>query len=155
MRKFIAFMIFILLIPVSYSDGGCVKIAGNNVFVQLSMVPLNPEVNQQASMLFSFGDYNGLLNGEINGNMTIMHNNKPVFTRDFKIKDGILDLKHTFNEPGYYEIFLDFDFKNKKYTPEDFLIEVKEKEQNLAFNIVILIIGILIGAILMKLIKIK
>ena len=154
-KKLIAFCIFILLIPISYSNGGCIKVA-DDVLVQLSISPLVPIVNKEASFLISFGDREKeLINEEINGNISIVKDKKTILTKDFKIKDGILDLKHNFKNAGLYEIFLDFKIGNKSYAPEDFLIEVKEKGQNPVFDIVILIIGILIGAILMKLIKIK
>ncbi len=84
-----------------------------------------------------------------------MKNDEIILKKEFKAENGILSIKHKFNNPGLYEIFLDFKIGNKSYAPEDFLIEVKEKGQNPVFDIVILIIGILIGAILMKLIKIK
>ena len=143
---------FTLLIPISYSNGGCIKIA-DDIFVQLSSAPLVPIADKQASFLISFGNKEGLIKEEINGKIWIPKDGEKILTKDFKIKDGILDLKHTFKNPGLYEIFLEFNFKNKTYTPEDFLIEVKEEKPDFRFNILFLIIGIFIGIALMKFIK--
>jgi len=144
-------ILFALIIPVSHSNGGCIKIADDS-FVQMSMSPLTLSTNKQASFLFSFGNKEGLINEEINGKIWITKYEEKILSKDFKIKDGILDLKHTFTNPGLYEIFLEFNIGNKSYTPEDFLIEVKEQNKNFALNYIYLIVGILIGMLLMKLI---
>ena len=150
---YIVFVIFILLLPITYSNGGCIKIA-DDVLAQLSISPLVPIVNKETSFLISFGNKEkGLINEEINGKLWITKDDEKILTKDFKIKDGIYDLKHTFKNPGLYEIFLEFNYKNKTYTPEDFLIEVKEEKQSFLFNIIFLIAGIFIGTVLMKLIK--
>lgn len=148
-KKIIAIIIFISLIPFTYSNGGCIKIA-DDVFVQLSSSPLVPIVNKEASYLISFGNKEGLINEEINGTVKIVTKEETILTKDFKIKDGILDLKHTFNNPGLYEIFLEFKIKNKTYVPEDFLIDVKEEKLDFKYNILFLFIGIAVGIILMK-----
>ena len=153
MKKVIIFLIvLILLLPFSLSNGGCIKVA-DDILVQLSSSPIVPIANKQASFLISFGNKSGLINKEINGKLKIIKKEKTILIKDFKIKDGILDLKYTFKNPGLYEIFLEFDYKNKTYTPEDFLIEVKEQEKSYVFNISFLIIGIFIGIFLMKLKK--
>ena len=155
MKKVIIFLIvLILLLPFSFSNGGCLKIA-DDIFVQLSSAPLVPIADKQASFLISFGNKSGLVNEEINGKLKIIKKEETILIKDFKIKDGILELKHTFKSSGLYELFLEFNFNNKTYTPEDFLIEVKEQEKSYFFNISFLIIGIFIGIILMKLIKRK
>ena len=151
---YMVFIIFILLLPITYSNGGCIEIA-DDLFVQMSMSPLTPSTNEQTSFLISFGNKEGLINEEINGKLKIVKNDDLVLEKDFKVKNGILDLKHTFKNTGLYEIFLEFHFKNKTYNPEDFLIEVKEEKPNFTFNILFLIAGIFIGIILMKLIKNK
>ena len=112
-----------------------------------------PIVNKEASFLISFGNKEGLIKEEINGKLWIAKDDEKILTKDFKIKDGIYDLKHTFKNSGLYEIFLDFKIGNKTYMPEDFLIEVKEEKQNFGFNILFLIIGIFIGIVLVKFIK--
>ena len=149
---FILSVILILLIPISYSNGGCIKIA-DDIFVQLSSSPLVPIANKQASFLISFGNQEGLIKKEINGKLWIEKNDERILTKDFKIKDGILDLKHIFKKEGLFEIFLEFNYKNKTYAPEDFLIEVKEEKQSFLFNVVFLIVGIIIGIFIAKLIK--
>ena len=151
-KKYIMFIIFILFIPITYSDGGCIKVA-DDVLVQLSSAPLVPIVGKQVSYLFSFGNKEGLINKEINGKLKIVKNDETILTKNFKIKDGILSLKHTYKSPGLYEIFLDFDIGNKNYTPEDFLIEVNEQKQPFVFYIIFLFIGFILGMIIMKLIK--
>lgn len=149
-KKIIVFIIFILSIPVSYSNGGCIKIA-DDVFVQLSNSPLVPIANKQTSFLISFASVKKeLINDEINGKIWIEKNEETVLTKDFKIKDGILDLKHTFKNAGLYEIFLNFKIGNKTYAPEDFLIVVKEEKPDFKYNILFLFIGIVVGIILMK-----
>lgn len=145
-------IIFILSLPLSYSNGGCIKIT-DDIFVQLSISPLVPIVDKQESFLISFGGKNGLINEEIAGKLRINKKGEAVLAKDFKINDGILDLKHTFKSAGLYEIFLDFNIGSKRYTPEDFLIEVKEEESYLRFNILFLLIGIIIGIVIMKLTK--
>ncbi len=151
-KKFIGVIIFILLMPISYSNGGCIKVA-DDILLQLSSSPLVPIVNKEASFLISFGNNDGLINKDINGKLKIVKNDDLVLEKDFKVKDGILDLKHEFKSPGIYEIFLDFKIGNKTYMPEDFLIEVKEEKQNFVFNIILLIVGIIVGMVIMKLIK--
>ena len=154
MKKIFLFIGFLaLLIPISYSNGGCIKVI-DDIFVQLSSSPLIPVANQQTSFLISFADKDkALIQEEINGKLKIMDNDKIILTKDFKIKDGILDLKHTFKNAGLYEIFLEFEIKDKTYAPEDFLIEVKEEKPDFRFNILFLIIGIFIGIVLMRFIK--
>ena len=152
-NMFIIFSTLILLIPLSYSNGGCIKIA-DDLLVQLSSAPLVPVVNQQTSFLISFGDIKKeLISKEIVGNFSIVKNQETILTGDFKIKDGILELKHTFKEIGLYEIFLNFNIGNKTYAPEDFLIEVKEEKSDFKNNILFLFVGIIIGIILMKFVK--
>ena len=156
MKKVIIFLItFILLSLFTYSNGGCIKIA-DDVLVQMSMTPIVPIVNKPTSFLFSFGDKNKeLINEEINGKLWIAKDDEKILTKDFKIKDGILDLKHTFKKEGLYEIFLEFRVANKTYMPEDFLIEVKEEKQVFITDFIFLIVGIFIGALFMRLVKNK
>lgn len=152
-KKFIGFLIFILLLPISFANGGCIKIE-DDILVQLSISPLVPIVNKEASFLISFANIKKeLINDEIDGKIWIGKNGEKILTKNFKIKDGILDLKHIFKKEGLYEIFSEFNFKNKTYTPEDFLIEVKEEKSDFRYNILFLIIGVFIGIVLMKLIK--
>ncbi|MBI2541831.1 hypothetical protein HYV80_03930 [Candidatus Woesearchaeota archaeon] len=155
MKKTLVLMsIFALLIPITYSNGGCIKIA-DDMLVQLSSSPLVPIVNKQTSFLISFGNNDGLINKDINGNLKIVKNDDLVLEKSFKVNEGILGLKHEFESPGVYEIFLDFKIGNKTYAPEDFLIEVKEEKLNFVYNILFLFVGIVIGMLLMKLIKNK
>ncbi|MDP3764972.1 MAG: hypothetical protein Q8R04_00515 [Nanoarchaeota archaeon] len=152
-KKIIVFIIFILLLPISFANGGCIKVV-DDLFVQMSMSPLTPSTNKQTSFLISFGNKEkGLIKEEINGKLWIAKDDEKILTKDFKIKDGILDLKYIFKKDGLYEIFLEFDYKNRTYTPEDFLIEVKEEKSGFRYNILFLFIGIVFGIILMKFIK--
>lgn len=145
-NKLIIFsIIFILLIPVSFSDGGCIKIT-DDVFVQLSAVPIAPKVNEQASFLISFGSNDGLLNKRINGTLKIVKSDKTVFEKKFDIQVGILDLKYTFKDTGFYEMYIDFAMNGKDYHPEDFAMEVVESKKNSAQNMIFLIAGAAIGA---------
>ena len=41
-----AILVFILLMPFTYSNGGCIKIA-DDVFVQMSHAPQVPKVNEK------------------------------------------------------------------------------------------------------------
>ena len=154
-KIFLIIGLFALLIPISYSDGGCIKVS-DNVLVQLSSAPHVPIVGKQVSYLFSFGNNQGvLINKEINGTLKIVHNSKLIFVKEFRIKDGILELKHTYENPGLYEIFFDFQIGNKNYKPEDFLVEAVDTKNNFMINLVYLIIGIIAGLILMKLLTKK
>jgi hypothetical protein len=149
----IIFIICISLIQISYANGGCIKVE-EDILVQLSSAPLVPIMDQQASFLISFGNLKKeLINEEINGKLWITKGDEKILTKNFQIKDGILDLKHTFKSPGLYEIFLKFDINGKHYEPEDFLIEVKEEKQNSLFDFLSLIVGVIIGIVLMKFIK--
>ena len=155
MKKIFLFISFLaLLIPISYSDGGCIKIA-DDILVQLSSAPVAPTVGKQVSYLFSFGDKESLINREINGTLKIVKSDETFFTKDFKIKSGILELRHIYDKPGLYELFFDFQIGNKNYKPEDFLVEVVNTKNDVMINLAYLIIGIIIGAILMKLITKK
>ena len=148
-KIFIFIGFFVLLSSLAYADGGCIKIA-DDVLVQLSSAPEVPRVNHQVSYLFSFGNKQGLLNKEINGTLKIVKSDKTVFTKSFKIEDGILELKHIYENTGLYEIFFDFQIGNNNYKPEDFLVEAVETRNDLMINLAYLIFGIIIGAILMK-----
>ena len=149
-KIFLFIGLFALLIPISQSDGGCIKIA-DDMLVQSSSAPVVPRVHQQVSYLFSFGNKQGLINKEINGTLKITKNSETVFTKDFKIKDGILELKHIYENPGLYELFFDFQIGNKNYKPEDFLVEAIVEKNDFANKFIFLIIGIVIGIVLMKL----
>ena len=153
-KNIIIFIIFILLIPLAYSNGGCIKIA-DDVLVQLSSAPEVPRVHQPVSYLFSFGNKQGLLNREINGTLKIVKSDEAIFTKSFKINDGILELKHIYENPGLYEIFFDFQIGNKNYKPEDFLVEAIDVKNDLMTNLIYLIVGVITGLILMKLITKK
>ena len=152
-KTFLFIGIFALLIPIAYADGGCVKVA-EDILVQLSSAPVVPIVGKEVSYLFSFGNNQGLINREINGTLKIVKS-ETIFTKDFKIKDGILEFKRIYENPGLYEIFFDFQIGNKNYKPEDFLVEVVNTKNDVMINLAYLIIGIIIGAILMKLITKK
>ena len=147
-------MLFLLFIPISYSNGGCIKIA-DDIFVQMSHAPQVPKVNEKASFLFSFGNNEGLINQEINGQLRIVKGEELILKKEFQIKDGILDLKHEFNNPGLYEIFLEFNVNGKDYMPEDFVVEIVEKRGNGGYstNILFLLAGTLIGILSSKLFK--
>lgn len=152
-KRYILLLAFILLLPISYSNGGCIKVA-DGILVQLSSSPLVPIVDKQTSFLISFANKEKeLINEQIYGKLWITKNEENILTKDFKTKNGILDLKHTFKNSGLYELFLEFKIKDKTYIPEDFLIEVKEEKGNIIYPILFLFIGIIIGIISMKLIK--
>lgn len=146
--------IFILTLPMAYANGGCIKIV-DDVFVQMSHAPHTPKVNEKTSFLFSFADKNGLVSKEISGKLRIMKGEEVILTKDFQIKDGILDLKHEFNNSGLYEIFLEFNVNGKDYMPEDFVVEVIEKQASNGYltNILFLLAGILVGILSVKLFK--
>lgn len=151
-KKLIIFGIVILtlLIPISFANGGCIKVA-DDVLVQLSSSPLVPVIDKEASFLISFADtQKELIKEEITGKIWITKNENKVLIKDFKIKDGILDLKHTFENPGLYEIFLNLNIRNKTYAPEDFLIEVKDEDTNYPQNLLFLVVGIIIGGLSLK-----
>jgi hypothetical protein len=152
-KTFLFIGFFVLLLPISFANGGCIKVA-DDALVQLSSSPLIPIVNKQTSFLISFADIDKvLIREEINGKLWVTKNGEKILTKDFKVKDGILDLKYTFKKEGLYEIFLEFNYKNKTYVPEDFLIEVKEEKSDFRNNILFLAIGIIVGIILMKIVK--
>ena len=150
LKIFLSIGFLALLIPIARSDGGCIKVA-DDVLVQLSSAPVVPIVGKQVSYLFSFGNKQGLINREINGTLKIVHSYETVFTKRFKINDGILDFKHIYENHGIYEIFFDFQIGNKNYKPEDFLVEAVDTKNNLTTNLAYLIIGVIIGITLMKL----
>jgi len=154
MKKIIVFVIFILLIPFTYSNGGCIKIA-DDIFVQMSHAPHIPIAKEMASFLFSFGNNDGLLREDINGKIKIAQNDKVWLENGFIAKDGVLDLKHEFNNPGLYEIFLEFNVNGKEYMPEDFVVEAVEKQGNKGYltNVLFLLSGILIGILSVNLFK--
>ena len=144
-RKFILFIIFILMLLVANANGGCIKIA-DGIFVQMSHAPQVPKVNEKTSFLFSFGNDKGLINQEINGQLKLVKGEELILAKDFQIKDGILDLKHEFKNAGIYWVFVDFTLQNKTYFPEDFVIEVIEDDRPSYLNyLAFLIAGFLIG----------
>ena len=155
MKKISLFIAFVtLLIPISYSDGGCIKVA-DDVLVQLSSAPVVPIAGKQVSYLFSFGNKQGLINREINGTVKIEQTYETIFNKSFKIEDGIFELKHIYENPGMYEIFFDFQIENRNYKPEDFLVEVIDTKNDLMIKSAYFITGIIIGVILTKFITKK
>jgi len=74
-KMYILFSISLLLIPISYSNGGCIKLV-DDVFVQMSHAPHVPKVNEKASFLFSFGNESGLIREEISGKIKIVQNGR-------------------------------------------------------------------------------
>ena len=149
---------FALLVPMAYSNGGCVKIA-DDVFVQLTSAPVAPRVGSQTSYLFSFANRQGLISREINGTLRITKNGETVFSNAFKTSDGILAQKYNYQSPGMYEIFFDFSVGGKNYKPEDFLVEavdwktMSNGKNYFADKIIFLLAGIVIGAISIKFIS--
>ncbi|MBI1936393.1 hypothetical protein HYS31_08225 [Candidatus Woesearchaeota archaeon] len=156
-KSIILFVItFALLAPFAYSNGGCVKVA-DDMLVQMSVAPHVPIANEKASFLFSFGNESGLIREEISGKIKIVQNGKALLENDFRAKDGILDLKHEFNSPGIYEIFLEFNANGKEYMPEDFVVEAVEKQGKKGYltNVLFLLAGILVGVLSSKLFKLR
>ena len=148
-RKFIALLIFMLLVPFVSSNGGCIKIS-NDVIIQFSEAPLISKVKKQSSYLFSFVHNDTLINERINGTLKIMKNDETILTKNFEIKYGILDLKHTFEKYGNYEIYLQFTYRGKNYNPEDFNVEVVEENHGYRLYFLFFIIGVVLGAVLLK-----
>lgn len=128
LKKFSLLITFALLVPFAFSNGGCIKIA-DDIFVQMSHAPQVPKVNEKTSFLFSFGNNEGLIKQEIEGQLKIMKGEERILAKNFQIKGGILDLKHEFKNAGIYEVFVDFNLQNKTYSPEDFVIEVIEYDK--------------------------
>ena len=145
--KITLLLIFALILPIAYANGGCIKIA-DDVFVQMSYAPYVPKINEKVSFLFSFADKNGLTSKEINGELRLIKGEEQILAKNFKINDGVLDLKHEFKNTGIYEIFVDFDFQNKTYSPEDFVIEViEDNNPDYLGYFAFLMAGLLIGII--------
>ena len=143
------------MLPLAYSDGGCVKVA-DDALVQLSMIPVSPAPKEKASMVFSFGNLSmNLINKPLDGRLYISKNQKTVFEKNFSVNSGVLDLKYAFDEPGYYEIFVEFNMDGKKYTPADFLVEVTDKKQNFVPNFIFFAVGVIIGLLFTALIKLR
>ncbi len=151
MKKLIILsLIIILLIPFSYSDGGCVKVE-DDMLVQMSAVPLVPIVGQQVSFLFSFANLKKEpIYGDITGKFKLVKSDNIIFTENFTAKNGIIDLKYTFKNTGLHEIFLEFEINGKKYAPEDFLIEIKDESTNYQQNLLFSVVGIVIGILSAK-----
>ena len=71
------------MLPLAYSDGGCVKVA-DDALVQLSMIPVSPAPKEKASMVFSFGNLSmNLINKPIEGRLYISKNQKPYLRKIF------------------------------------------------------------------------
>ena len=153
-KKVILLIIFILMIPIANANGGCIKIA-DDMLVQMSVAPHVPIVNEKASFLFSFGNESGLIREEISGKIKIVQNGKTLLENGFKAEDGILDLKHEFKNVGLYEILLEFNVNGKEYMPEDFVVEVIEKQEGNGYlaNALFLLAGFLIGILSAKFLK--
>ena len=153
-KKVILLIIFILMIPIANANGGCIKIA-DDMLVQMSVAPHVPIVNEKASFLFSFGNESGLIREEISGKIKIVQNGRTLLENGFKAEDGILDLKHEFKNVGLYEILLEFNVNGKEYMPEDFVVEVIEKQEGNGYlaNALFLLAGFLIGILSAKFLK--
>ena len=152
---FMTIFLTILSSTSSFADGGCVKVADDSL-VQLSMVPVAPAAKEKVSLVFSFGNLSmNLINKPIEGRLYITKNQKTVFEKNFSVNSGVLDLRYAFDEPGYYEIFTEFSMNGKKYTPEDFLVEVTDKKQNFVPNVIFFVAGVVIGSLFIALAKLR
>ena len=146
MKRIMIFAVFFaLLAPFSYAHVGCLEI-DDDVFVQLTSSPITAVEGKPVAYLLSFVDQKGLIRKEIKGKIFIQKDKNTVLDKNFTVADGILELKHTYMEPGLYEIFTEFEYNGKKYKPGDFLVEVTEKEKfNRTTAAMLLLVGFAVG----------
>ncbi len=149
----LACIIALLVIPLVLADLGCIQPVGN-LFVQLSSVPIAPYVGEQATMLISFGDANGLLSDNITATVLIkQEDDSVVLEKVFTTDNGVVSLKPVFNKAGNYHVSVDFQREregDKLYQPDDFDVEVKSSEYPVGLLISTFLFGILVGYVFYK-----
>lgn len=122
---------FILIFTITYAsltyaNGGNQKYV-EGYLVQMSSLPISPFAGEKMSMLISFANTSSDLLSNLEGNIRINQNDRTIFKSNFTAPSGTAKSEYTFNEPGYYDMIVDFKFANESrvYMSDHFLIEVK------------------------------
>lgn len=155
----VLFLTIIVFLPISsFANGGDQRVVEGKYVINLSRSPFTPKVNENVAMIASFVDIktDKLISEDLIVKVRVAklgegRERKFLFEEEnLTAKRGILEFKHTFNEPGLHEIFFDFaptTDPQKIYSAPDFLLDI-QKASIQETPILSLPLGIVIGAIL-------
>lgn len=146
----------------SLANGGDQRIVENKYLINLSRSPFTPRAQEKTSMLISFVDLekNKLVAEDLAVKIRIAklggigsEKRTFLFSGDYKVQGGVLELPYTFSETGLHEIFFDFTFASspeKLYEAPDFLLDVQppvpqKKLGSASFLIAGIVISLIIG----------
>lgn len=122
-----------LLPLVVHANGGIKEVAEGKYMVNLSAAPIAPFVGEKQSMLIGFADiYGNPIEKDISVDLTLKYQRIPIAERkNLTAENGVLPFQYTYEKPGLYELFVAFrlpDQPDHTYMPEDFMVDVKEKQ---------------------------
>lgn len=136
MRGSSLFFSLALLIPfVASANGGIKEVVEGKYIVNLSAAPIAPYVDEKQSMLIGFADiYGNLIEKNISVDLTLKYEHLPILEeKNLTAENGVFPFQYTYEKPGLYELFVTFrlpDEPDHTYMPEDFVIDVKEKQSS-------------------------
>jgi|GEM_PF-4533442 len=131
--KTVLLLLLLFFTPLSTAaNGGMQKVAEGKYIVNVSAAPIAPYVGETQKLLIGFADISGtLIEKDFSVDLALHFKGKTILDqKNLLAKNGILPFDYTYRQPGIYELFVRFrlpDEPNHTYTPEDFLIDVKEK----------------------------
>lgn len=150
------------LLPLAVSaNGGIKEVAEGKYMVNLSAAPIAPFIGEKQSMLLGFADiYGNLIQKDISVDLTLKYQHETlVEQKNLTADNGVLPFQYVYEKPGLYELFVAFrlpDEPDHTYMPEDFMIDVKDRQSNPqpAFPVIPVIgaglIGLILGFVLGK-----
>lgn len=150
------------LLPLAvHANGGIKEVAEGKYIVNLSAAPIAPFIGEKQSMLIGFADIRGnLIQKDISVDLILKYGHEPVMERkNLLAENGVLPFQFIYEKPGVYELVVAFrlpDKLNHTYMPEDFMIDVKERQGGApsAFPVIPMagagIIGLVLGFALGK-----
>ena len=133
-KRSLLILILGLLLPlVASANGGIKEVAEGKYMVNLSAAPIAPFVGEKQSMLLGFADiYGNLIQKDISVDLTLKYQQETLLEqKNLTAENGVLPFQYTYDKPGLYELFVAFrlpDEPDHTYMPEDFMIDVKERQ---------------------------
>lgn len=133
-RSSILLIGFLLPLAVS-ANGGIKEIAEGKYMVNLSAAPIAPFIGEKQSMLLGFADiYGNLIQKDISVDLTLKYQHQTLLEqKNLTADNGVLPFQYTYEKPGIYELFVAFrlpDEPDHTYMPEDFMIDVKDRQSS-------------------------
>lgn len=130
MRTFLCALALLSVPAAASAHGAMQKVAGPYI-VNLTAAHMSPLAGEEQSFVLAFSDIETqeLIQKTAAVDVVLQKNGAThMELRDAKTENGLLSFRHTYREPGLYELFLSFRFEGEEtlYEPEDFFIEVRD-----------------------------